>query len=206
MADKQQNFLYDVVLPRVEQVSLPVAVLGLALKYLLLPAGDVVLMVGISTLAVVYFLQVYSPNSNTFTTAPIEETGNSFEYTGAAEPPPFLAVVADKVVGQGMAVTLIGLLFSLLFWKGGRNLLVVGSGSLVLALILLANVGQFSRKGFVIAVLGIGMLLTPAEALVRIFYRDDPALVKKMIYQQQHPGDKAAAAEVQRLLQARHNR
>jgi hypothetical protein len=206
MADNQQNFLYDIVLPRVEQVSLLVAVLGLALKYLLLPAGNMLLMVGIGTLAVVYSLQVYSPNSNTFTTAPIEEPGNSVEYTGAVEQPPFLAVVADKVVGIGAAVTLIGLLFSLLFWKGGHNLLLVGSGSLVLALVLLANIGQFSRKGFVIAVLGVGMLLTSTEALVRIFYRDDPALVEKMIYQQQHPDDKAAAAEVQRLLQVRHNR
>jgi hypothetical protein len=206
MADIKRNFLYDDVLPRVEQLSWFVAFLGLTLKYLILPAGSMLLMVGTSTLAVVYFLQVFSPNSATLTTEPVEEAGNSIEYTGAAEPPPFQGVVVAKVVGQGIAIILIGTLFKLLFWKGATNLLLIGVGSLVLALVMLASVGQFSRKGFAIAVLGIGMLLTPTETLVWVFYRDDPALVEKMIHQQHHPGDKAATAEVQRLLQARHNR
>ena len=44
----------------------------------------------------------------------------------------------------------------------------------------------------------------PTETMVRQFYRDDSVLVEKMIYQHQHPGDKAATAEVLRLLHARH--
>jgi type IV secretory pathway TrbD component len=66
--------------------------------------------------------------------------------------------------------------------------------------------GQVARPILIIAALGLFIWAVPTEPLVRTFYRDDPALVEKMIYQQQHPGDKAAAAEVQRLLQARHNR
>jgi len=88
---------------------------------------------------------------------------------------------------MGAAITLIGMLFKLLFWQGATNLLLVGTGSLVLALLLLASVGQFSRKGFTIVVLGISLLFVSTETLIRTRYHGDPALAEKVILQQHHP-------------------
>lgn len=205
MTDATGNFLYDGVLPRVERFGWVLALTGLVSKYYLFAKADTLLMVGIGTLAVVYFLQAYAPNPTTLVTPNLEEDSVFLKQT-TTSPPSFLAFVATKVIGIGSAPTLLGILFKLLFWKGATSMLLVGIFSLLIALILLASTGQFSRKGLIIATLGIGSLLIPTETLVRQFYRDDPALVEKMIVQLYHPSDKAATAEVQRLVRARRNR
>jgi hypothetical protein len=139
---------------------------------------------GVNTLAVVYFLQAFSPNPTALTTAPLEETGDFSEPGGADASPVFAGLLGAKVVGMGAAITLTGILFKLLFWQGATNLLLVGTGSLVLALLLLASVGQFSRKGFTIAVLGVSLLFVSTETLIRARYHGDPALAEKVILQQ----------------------
>jgi len=205
MADATGNFLYDDVLPRVERIGWLLAITGLASKYYFFAKADILLIVGIGTLAVVYFLQAYAPNPAALATSN-QEANNSFPKQEITTPPPFLGFVATKVLGIGSAPTLLGILFKLLFWKGATAMLLAGISSLLIALALLASTGQLSRKGFLITILGISSLLIPTETLVRQFYRDDPALVEKMIFQHQHPRDKAVRAEITRLLAARRSR
>ncbi|MGI4762790.1 MAG: hypothetical protein ACRYF0_18915 [Janthinobacterium lividum] len=205
MADVTGNFLYDDVLPRVEQIGWLLSITGLVSKYYLFAKADIMLIVGIGTLAVVYFLQAYAPISAALGSE-LEGNSSFSEQAARGIQPPFLGVVASKVIGIGGATTLLGVLSKLVFWKGATPVLLVGSLSLIIALVILASVGQFSRKGFIIATLGVILLFIPTETLIRTFYRDDPALVEKMIFQHQHPRDKAAQAEIARLLSARRNR
>lgn len=206
MAEASGNFLYDDVLPRVERIGWLLAITGLVSKYYLFAKADMLLMVGIGTLAVVYFLQTYAPVPTVPATPKLEETSFYLRQGATRLPPPFLGVVATKVISLSSALVLLGILSKLMFWKGATTLLLVGSFSSLIALALLSSVSQFSRIGFTIAILGISLLIIPTETLVRTFYRDDPALVGKMIFQHHHPEDKAAAAEVLRLLHARHSR
>lgn len=187
MEYERQSFLYDKLLPRLEQVSWPLAAIGLALAYFPFPGGSLLLTLGVYILATVYFLQTFSPNPTVLTTAPVEETGDFFEPNGAGAPPAFIGLVASKVVGTGSAIALIGLLFKLLFWKGADNLLLAGAGSLILALVLLAGVGQFSRRGFTIAVLSSSLLFVSTETLIQVRYHDDPALAAKVLLQYHYP-------------------
>lgn len=187
MAHVQHRLLYDRLLPRLEHVSLPLAALGLTLSYFPFPGGNVLLALGVNTLAIVYFLQAFSPNPTALTTAPVEEASDFFEPTEIDAAPVLAGLIGAKVLGMGAAITLIGMLFKLLFWQGATNLLLVGTGSLVLALLLLASIGQFSRKGFTIVVLGSSLLFVSTETLIRTRYHGDPALAEKVILQQHHP-------------------
>jgi hypothetical protein len=65
---------------------------------------------------------------------------------------------------------------------------------------------KLSREALLFTALGSILLLIPTDDIASQFYRDDPSLVEKMIFQQQHPHNRAAKAEVLRLLQARHGR
>lgn len=204
VANKTENFLFDAIIPRVERIGWLLALVGLVAKYYLFATADTLLIVGVGTLATAYFLQAYAPHSAALASPEMAEAGFFSEQQAIS--PPFLSIVATKVIGIGSAPTLLGILFKLLFWKGATSMLLVGVFSLFIALALLANGGQFSRKGFIILTLGVGAIITPTEILVRQFYRDDPALVEKMIFQHQHPHDKAAQAEITRLLAVRHHR
>jgi hypothetical protein len=196
MADATGNFLYDDVLPRVERISWLVAGIGLAFRYFLLRDASTLLIVGLGTIAVVYFLQAFSPE--------IEESGPELfiAYAPVSESPSLLR----KFQYVASTLTVIGILFKLLFWEGQAELLMVGVLTLLVTISFKWAAGQLARPILLIAAMGLLTWAVPIDALVRQFYRDDPVLVAKMLFQQHHPGDKAATAEVLSLLHARRNR
>ena len=197
MADVTGNFLYDNVLPRVERIGWPVTAIGLLMKYCLVSKGeDQLLMVGLSTVAIVYFLRAFAPET--------EELGPELyiDYTPTAEQ----VTLLRKFQYIASALTLVGILFKLLFWEGQAELLSVGVIILIVTTSLKWAAGRLTRPLLLIAALGLVTWVVPTATLVRQFYRDDPALVEKMIFQHQHPRDKAARAEIARLLAARRNR
>lgn len=196
MAEATGNFLYDEVLPRVERLCWLVAGIGLIFRCCLLRGNSTLLMVGLGGLAIVYFLRAFAPET--------EETGPELfvSYTPVTESSNLLRIL----LYIASAITLIGILFKLLFWKEQAALLPLGVATLLVTGSLRWAAGQLARPLLIISALGLLTWLVPTETLVRQFYRDEPALVEKMIFQHQHPDDKAATAEVQRLLQARRNR
>lgn len=201
MEPARGNFLYDDVLPRVMQISWPLAMLGVIFRFMLLQGGSMLLMVGIGTLAVVYYLRAFAPSA--FTN---EDFYTSYEPVPNSPANFLLHAVAPKVQGIATAVCLIGILFKLLVWTGATMLLVIGV--LCLAIVLAIHVFNSLLSNELLLFLAIGstMLLIPTDDIIRRFYRDDPYLVEKMIFQHHHPHDRAAQTEVLRLLHARHGR
>lgn len=193
----KRNFLYDEVLPRVAGISWLVAGLGILFRYFLLRGSTILLMVGLGNLAVVYFLRAFQPVVDDYTPT------SSLDYQPVSESPGLL----PKFQYIASSLTLIGILFKLLFWSGSAVLLSVGVTTVVLTLSLESAAGRLV-VGPILLIAGLGMATwaIPTETFVQTFYRDDPALVEKMLFQQHHPNDKAATAEVSRLLHARHNR
>ncbi|WP_151088005.1 hypothetical protein [Hymenobacter baengnokdamensis] len=197
MSDKQHPLL-DNILPRAELVSCILTVLGLGLKYLLFPTGNTLLLVGLVTLATVQYLRAFAP------VAGVDES-LGFDYVPVNSPSQqaFTHLLLPKIKGIASAVTLIGILFKLLLWKGAAIMLLTGVPALALIIAIQLATGTLPRLDACITALGIIVWLVPADTFIQQFYRDDPTLVDKMIYQQHHPKDPAAAAEVVRLLHAR---
>lgn len=202
MAEATKHLPYDHILPRIEPIGWLLATTGLAMKYLLLFKGDLLLMVGVGALADFYFLRAF---------APATEYGNiplKFNYTPVSSSPQkdFTQFAIPKIQGNASAVTLIGILFKLLFWKGSSTLLMVGVSIMAVTIMLQLTAGRLARRIMLVTGLGVIAWAVPTETLVRAFYRDDPTLVEKMIFQYHHPIDKASTAEVSRLLHARRER
>ena len=195
----QNNFLFDVLLPRVEWLAWLLASAGVVLAYFALPRASIFLFFGFSTLAAVYFLSSFAPSAKTMTWP------NQIEYKSvASENKSFLThAFIPHIQGQAMAVTLMGIQFKLLFLPGYSTLLLVGITLMaaIVAIQIATNILQ--HKLLIIIALGATVAYVPLESLVRQFYQHDPALAKKMLYHLQHPKDDAAAEEVRRLQKAR---
>jgi hypothetical protein len=159
------------------------------------------LQVGLSTLAIVYYLRAFEPVE-----LEEEQLGLGDELVAPTGINFLLNAVSPKVQGIATATVLLGTLFKLLFWKGALPLLLAGTLALAIVLAMQLYAGRLARQALLFAGLGAIMLSIPTDDLVRKLYRDDPALVEKMLYQQHHPHDRAAAQEVSRLLQLRGRR
>ena len=198
---ESRNFLYDTVLPKVEVLSALMAAAGLALKLALKPGGDVLLLVGLGTLATVYFLSAYQPLKPTAGDLPGNVSFNSEIDAGRS----FLAeAIAPKLAGLGASVSLLGALFKLLSWNGAAVMLLVGVVTLGLAALLLASAGRLPRKYLLVLVFGASIWAIPAEALIQQFHRNDLALTQLLLFRLHHPHDRAANEAVRQYLRTRH--
>ncbi|AMJ66280.1 GldL-related protein [Hymenobacter sp. PAMC 26628] len=174
----------------VEKIAWPVAVLGLAAKWALVPAGSYLLILALGALAAVYFLRSYWP------AAAMAGGGGP----SAAAPASFLGDYLRKVTGISAAVTLVGTLFKLMNWGSGNTLLVVGVATMALVVVGSALSGRWSWLAVALAALGALALYVPSETMIQTFHRDDPGLVERLVYQLHHPRDRAAAEAVQQYL------
>lgn len=204
----KKNFLYDVVLPIIEKVAWLLSALGLAAKYNLVSAGNFMLLIGLTSLGIVYFLSAYKPVSMPTATTdepyfePTSSQNQQSNFSSTPETPSFLVnSICPKLIGIGGAVVLIGTLFKLMIWNGSVNMLMVGTGTVLIAVLLMALNQRLDRRAVVLMVLGSIMLYVPSETLIHQFHSDDPVLVEKMIYQLHHPRDPAASQAVQQHLQ-----
>ncbi|MCU0419563.1 MAG: hypothetical protein MUC38_07875 [Cyclobacteriaceae bacterium] len=107
------HLLFEQILPKVETLALLVTLSGIALW--IAGFGDYrsVLMVGMVTLAGIYFLYVYQPPQG--------------------EEPGAIGKLAVKLLHVSAAVAAIGVLFTLLPLEGAPPMLAVGAASSVLA-------------------------------------------------------------------------
>lgn len=104
------------------------------------------------------------------------------------------------------AVVLIGCLFKLMFWNGSETMLRVGMLLLTFFVLAWAVNQRVNRRALVVAVVGGLMLSISSENLMRQLYRDDPQLVKIIVYQIHHPHDRAASeACAKQMREYRHN-
>ncbi|MGI4883553.1 MAG: GldL-related protein [Janthinobacterium lividum] len=177
----KKSLLFDEILPVIEKVSWPLAILGLWAKWDLIKAGDAMLIIGLASLGTVYFLRAYAPAIS-------------------GEEDSFLIGYMRKVSGISAGITLVGILFKLMSWNEGATLLVVGVVTMAIVVVIMVFSQRMNWLMVAIGALGGLALYVPSETLIRQFHRDDPALVEKLVYQLHHPRDRAAAADVQQYL------
>ena len=193
-------------LDTIEKFAWPVALLGLAAKWALVPAGNYLLILGLGALGIVYYLQSHWPaafvvGSGTPVQPGPGARGRSLRAGAPDEPSPFLDDYLRKGRGISAAVTFIGVLFKLMNWSNGNTMLVVGMVTMSVMVVVSAFRQRLNRFTVAIAALGGLALYMPSETLIRQFHRDDPGLVEKLVYQLHHPRDRTAAAGMQQYLQ-----
>lgn len=175
----------------IEKTFVALAIIGLCFKLMLWKGGDFMLVISLSFLSLLYFPAGYFQPDATQTESRVANTS--------------AATILLKILsGIAFSTLVIGLLFKLLFWKGGSVMLL--AGLLTLAPILMwAVVSSKSftapaatavfRRGAVIAVLGIAASLVSTSTLYQVFHRDDPQLVQKWIRMSENPDNPAYRVE-----------
>ena len=127
---EKQNFttlLSKVILPKLEIIAVIISSIGFILYLLKQPGAHQLLMIGLSTLASAFFLTAYTLPPNVEKTLR-EEQSRTFT--------DLLGFIIWKVIYLALAVNCIGLLFSILQLKGFMQLLLIGTTTLIISLLL----------------------------------------------------------------------
>ena len=191
--EPQKSFLFDVLLPKIEVVAWILSIVGFMAKWNLIGAGNIMLIIGLVSLADVYFISAFKPIKR------LDDSDGSSPYQ--TESTSFLRdTLSPKLANIGGAVVLVGTLFRLMTWSGATIMLIDGTVVVLFVFVLLAFNQRINRLALWVGAIGAFMLYTPAETWVRQFHQDDPVLVQKMIYQLAHPRDSAAREAVSQYL------
>ncbi len=128
--DTKQNFsalLSKVILPKVEIIAALVTSVGFVLNYSGKPGAAELMMVGLSTLAGVFFISGFLLPSTLEKSLRAEMSKTFID---------LLVLIVWKVMHIALAVTTIGLLFYLLHLKGFSQMMMIGTQALILSLLV----------------------------------------------------------------------
>lgn len=140
---------------KIEAVLLSIVVVAIIIRPSVLGAGSLLLIISLSTLAMVNIFKSFEE---------IKEFNHSNE------------IFVKKINGLGAAVAIIGILFRLLNWPGSNQMLIVGSVSMlavvIMGVLLIAKYKEKSIityknliKSLLILAVGATLLLTPWHIL-----------------------------------------
>lgn len=127
--DNKQNFsalLATVILPKVEIIAAVVTSVGLVLNYIKQSGAAELLLIGLSTLASVFFVTGFLMPPASEKILP-EETDKTFI--------DLLVLIVWKIMHIALAITSIGLLFYSLHLKGFLQMMLIGSQTLIVSLL-----------------------------------------------------------------------
>ena len=194
----KESFLYDSLMPKIYGIGAAVVIVGALFKIEHWKGADLMLIVGLGSLAYVYLLSAFR----------LETILNPFDSSMPDYNAPrsfYIDALLPKNAWIGGAVVWVGTLFRLMAWSGANQMLIVGTGVVLIAVVIRALNQRMNRHALLVGVVGIIMLYVPAETWVRQFHNDDPVLVRKMVYQLEHPRDPAARDSVQQYLKQKRN-
>ena len=201
----KQDSLFNSLASKIELIAAVAAIVGLAMKYALQSGGDLLLLLGMSILALIYFLRTSQP-ANFLPDASADAPRNK-QLPGLQPDAPdsllLTQVIAPKLANLGASVICVATLFKLLSWNGSAIMLIVGVTTLGLSLLLLALARHLPLKYLLLFALGVAVWAVPAETLIRQFHRNDPVLTQLLLYRLHHPRDRAANEAVRQYLGAR---
>ena len=195
-AEFKGSFLYDSILPRIEKISLLVTLVGLLLAWTHIGRFEVMLLIGLQTLAITFFLRAFKPRAsipNDELNFPSQYFNDTYAPVESVEMPGgWKDLIASKVINIACACVLVGTAFKAEFWNGADFQLMAGEIPLVISIVLLALQQHFERRAVLVAILGGLMLSVSSETLMRQLHSDDPQLVELMVNQLHNPHDRAA--------------
>lgn len=182
-----------------ERICILLFVVGFAMKTMLLRGGNELVMIGLTLLSMVYFYLGFA----LFNGIGLKSIFKQSSYTGTGTG----RILGAIAVGGFLSITTIGLLFKLLILTGAREMLAIGVTGLAIALFAAGFLFIFQRKsmnsfykkifvkGGIAIILGVTLYLTPSSALIRFYYRDDPAYAELYVKALENPSDEQIQKE-----------
>ncbi len=152
------------------------AIIGISLKLLRMPGGNIVLLVTLGTLALFYYGLSFA-------------FFNKIELKNIFKKESYKTTNTNKIIGAiglgwALSIVIIGFFHKLLFLAGANLILLIGLIALGIILFIsiifyFRNKAAYYKRIFKrIAIYGgIGLMayITPSSTLVDIYYRNDPA-------------------------------
>jgi len=127
MANQSPFIALSKYLPYIEGISIGTFVVGYLLKMMHYAVSNELIIISLSVLSVIYFLGAYVPRM-------------SLKEEGQKPKKGFVALLGEAIVpktlGIGLAATVNGILFTIMNWNGFREMLLIGSSALVVAIIV----------------------------------------------------------------------
>ena len=193
----------------IEGIAIVCSCVGLVLMSLLVPYGDSLFSIAVSTLALIYLVEAYlffgwlNPFAKYQLRYSVFSNSDSSVISSSRK-------VLGVLTGYGLAIAILAISFKLTLYPGGDLMLNIGLYSLVIAGVW-SFVGYHgtSRNNFyrsrlnrIWPVLAITLLLilVPASKQVAFFYRNNPQLVEAFKNLQEDPSNKDLQEEFRRAL------
>jgi hypothetical protein len=120
MANQSPFIALSKYLPYVEGISITTFVVGYLFKRMHYAGSNELIIISLSVLSGIYFLGAYVPRT------PLPEEQQKRQGFAAL----LGSTVVPKILGVGSSVTVIGVLFCVMHFKGFREMLLIGTASL----------------------------------------------------------------------------
>jgi len=154
-------------------------VLGLIMKFSLIPGGDAIVLSTMLTLSCLY----YPLGFLFFNQIKLRHVFNAAAYKNKAA----LIIIFAVVTGIGLSIIVIGSLFKFLHFTGGDQMLILGLSITVIVLTISATRWIKNRdtnskfilwRAGIIGIIGTFLFFTPELSLVKFQYRNHPKYIE----------------------------
>jgi len=132
-----------------EMILSAIAAIALIMKMQHIQSMNFLLTISLSTLAVLFYISSFATPPEDFT---------------------IMDLFANKLLHWGSAIAIIGILFTIQNWKGSVQMIVAGSGALLIGIVIsfMKSESRLSiTKPTLILLLALALLFTPKEKLIK---------------------------------------
>lgn len=174
---------------KTEKILVTITLLGVVLRFLLIPGASELITVGATVLAILYGYFSFALLND----IRLRQIFKKTSYTNLS----WKRILISVLIGFSISTIVFGILFKLLILPGAYELLIiglVGTGFLIVIIFLVPKMKNESyRKIYIrcvpIVVLGLTLYLVSTEFLIRTLYRENPSFVKAAIESIHNPNN-----------------
>ena len=187
---------------KTERILLIIALVAILLKFMLIAGSGLLITLALLSLAIIYYLLSFAFFNNT----PLKEIFKKQSYNGIS----VLRIIGTIGFGLSLSTVVVGILFVLQSWNGGRMYLLSGLITLLLCTIVaifrwIKNRSNsynvlFSRAA-IMGCIGLLLQLTPEMTLFKVLHRNHPAYVEAVRNLKNDPNNEELQAEVEHQIE-----
>ena len=193
------KFKNEKYMNKLEKIFGIVGIVAIILKFINIPGSGLILTLALLFFAIYYYFGFAIFNNIRFRRI---FKVSAYKYTNAKR------IFGAIALGIAFSAIIVGILFKLQLWMGGTIQLV--AGLILLALIFIIAFVSFTRsrdefyiplfkRMAVIGGLGLFLLLFPTNALIDIYYRDNPEYTEVMKEYMADPGNEELAKQLDEM-------
>lgn len=191
------------IMNKLEKITGIIVLIALAMKYIFLIGGDIILVIAVGVLAVIYYPFGFA----FFNNIQLRTIFKKFSYKGISKS----RIIGAIGAGIGLSVVSLGSLYTIEHWKGAHLNLYIGL-TLTFVVLIISLIKFYKHKDnyyifiikriVIIGGLGLTLLLLPYFTLDKIQYRNYPDYIQAIEKFEKNPESK----ELKQKLELEYNR